>query len=92
MAQTPGPPLASLVSRSYPVSSTRLGDGDLLVLYTDGLVERRGEVIDEGLDRLRDQVSKRPESVCEAVAKYLAEGIDDPADDTAILCASYHLT
>lgn len=92
MAQTPGPPLASLVSRAYPVSSTRLGDGDLLVLYTDGLVERRGEVIDEGLDRLRDQVSKRPESVCEAVAKYLAEGIDDPADDTAILCASYHLS
>ena len=92
MAQTPGPPLASLVSRSYPVSSTRLGDGDLLVLYTDGLVERRGEVIDEGLDRLRDQVSKRPESVCEAIAKYLAEGIEDPPDDTAILCASYHLS
>jgi serine phosphatase RsbU (regulator of sigma subunit)/PAS domain-containing protein len=31
-----------------------LSHGDLLLLYTDGLVERRGEGLDDGLDRLLD--------------------------------------
>lgn len=33
-------------------SIASLGDCERLVLYTDGLVERRGEVLDTGLDRL----------------------------------------
>ena len=32
--------------------------GVTLVLYTDGLVERRGEVIDDGLGRLADAVGR----------------------------------
>jgi anti-sigma regulatory factor (Ser/Thr protein kinase) len=32
--------------------------GSLLVLYTDGLVERRGETVDAGLARLRDVVAR----------------------------------
>ena len=30
-----------------------IGDGGILVLYTDGLVENRGQDIDDGLARLR---------------------------------------
>lgn len=33
--------------------STMLNDGDVLVLYTDGLIERRTETLDVGLDRLQ---------------------------------------
>ncbi|WP_447645276.1 PP2C family protein-serine/threonine phosphatase [Nocardioides zeae] len=51
-------------------SSVELPPGSLLLLYTDGLVERRGEVLDTGLDRL-----------CEALTELLAE---DP--DTEELC------
>ncbi|MGE0731889.1 MAG: SpoIIE family protein phosphatase [Acidimicrobiia bacterium] len=36
-----------------PEATARLEPGERLVLYTDGLVERRGERIDVGFDRLR---------------------------------------
>ncbi len=46
------PPLGTTTS---PIKSRTLqiDDGSILMLYTDGLVERRGEDIDEGLARLR---------------------------------------
>jgi hypothetical protein len=37
-----------------PERTTRLSRGDTVVLYTDGLVERRGEHLRTGLDRLVD--------------------------------------
>ncbi len=39
--------------------STTLAIGDALVLYTDGLVERRDEALDLGLERLRGAVQSR---------------------------------
>jgi sigma-B regulation protein RsbU (phosphoserine phosphatase) len=58
--------------------------GAALVCYTDGLVERRGEVIDAGIERLRETV--RPdaaEPVCAAVMAHL--GVELPTDDVAVL-------
>jgi hypothetical protein len=52
-----GPPLG--VHRDdarYSEGATSLGSGDVLVLYTDGLIERRTESIDAGLDRLRESL------------------------------------
>lgn len=40
--------------RSRPVESDRLDPGGVLVLYTDGLIERKGESLAVGLDRLQD--------------------------------------
>ncbi|MBA2950930.1 SpoIIE family protein phosphatase [Streptomyces himalayensis] len=37
-----------------PQASATYGRGDTLVLYTDGLIERRGEDLDAGLNRLTD--------------------------------------
>ena len=47
-----GIPIGAVDSVSYGEVDADLGDGDLLVLYTDGLVERRGESLDVGLERL----------------------------------------
>jgi serine phosphatase RsbU (regulator of sigma subunit) len=46
------PPLGAVAEPGYHTMTAALAPGDRVVLYTDGLVERRGESIAEGLDRL----------------------------------------
>ncbi|MER7759654.1 PP2C family protein-serine/threonine phosphatase [Streptomyces sp. NPDC097619] len=48
-----GPLFGVLPGHEYATATVALEPGDLLVLYTDGLVERRGEDIVEGIDGLR---------------------------------------
>ena len=48
-----GPPLAVADTPcARPLGTARLSRGDTLVLYTDGLVEHRGEALDRGIARL----------------------------------------
>jgi anti-sigma regulatory factor (Ser/Thr protein kinase) len=42
--------------RRVPAASASLPAGSLLLLYTDGLVERRGESLETGLERLRSVI------------------------------------
>ncbi|GAA4885236.1 PP2C family protein-serine/threonine phosphatase [Kitasatospora terrestris] len=72
-----------------PQAAVPFAPGDLLVLYTDGLVERRGEDIDTGLDRLVASVRRHhglpgPGELADAVLGDLlpAEGA---TDDTALV-------
>jgi GAF domain-containing protein/anti-sigma regulatory factor (Ser/Thr protein kinase) len=61
--------------------------GTAVVLFTDGLVERRGEPIDVGLGRLRDVIAAQDEieALCtQALEQLLTEG---PADDVALVAA-----
>jgi phosphoserine phosphatase RsbU/P len=68
-----------------------LPPGGLLVCYTDGVVERRGELIDVGLERLRASVLPGPaEAVCAAVMA--AVGAEHPFDDMALLTIRRPLT
>jgi serine phosphatase RsbU (regulator of sigma subunit) len=53
-----GPPL-TVPTRARVDAETEISVGDLLVLYSDGLVERRGEGIDVGLERLRAAAADR---------------------------------
>jgi len=56
----------------------------VLLLYTDGLVERRGEIIDDGIERLRTVVgSGSAEAVCARVMTALVA--EQPTDDVALL-------
>ncbi|MGO4604241.1 PP2C family protein-serine/threonine phosphatase [Terrabacter sp. 2YAF2] len=68
------------------------GAGDLLLLYTDGLVERRGESIDIGLRRLQaaaDELFTAVDDLTDLddVLAKLTESVSDPdrQDDVAVL-------
>ena len=65
-----------------------LAPGDRLVLYTDGLVERREEPIDVGLDRLVAAAGSLPEDL-DAAVDALVERMRPPQgvvrDDTAVI-------
>ncbi|MER5963529.1 PP2C family protein-serine/threonine phosphatase [Streptomyces sp. NPDC002057] len=66
-----GPLLGALPGYAYETSSTRLRSGDLLVLYTDGMVERRGEDVTEGIARMAHAVeaaaSMEPRTLIDAL-------------------------
>ncbi|MGW4498715.1 PP2C family protein-serine/threonine phosphatase [Micromonospora sp. NPDC004336] len=65
-------------------STVDLPPGAVLVCFTDGLVERRREIIDVGLEHLVDMVRPAPaEQVCATVMAAL--GTDQPTDDIAML-------
>jgi serine phosphatase RsbU (regulator of sigma subunit)/anti-sigma regulatory factor (Ser/Thr protein kinase) len=67
-----------------------VADGSLLVLYTDGLVEKRSRDIDEGLGRLRDIFGPgSPEQPLEDLCKATLAGVWDAEhrDDIALLVA-----
>ena len=64
--------------------------GSFLVLFSDGLVERRGEIIDVGFARLGAAFAAAatldPANLCEALIEQSLPRTGGD-DDTAILCA-----
>jgi phosphoserine phosphatase RsbU/P len=67
------------------VTRLRLPPGAVLCLYTDGLVERPGRVLDDGLDALCQAVAAGPaETVCATVLQALV-GREPCPDDTTLL-------
>ena len=68
-----------------PVTSLPIPPGTLLCFYTDGLMERRGELIDDGLARLCRAVTPQPaEEACATVMNALV-GSGPARDDIAVL-------
>lgn len=76
-------PLATFEIPRRPEATTPLPPGSTLVLFTDGLVERRGEDIDEGFTKiatiLADTAEKLPRQVADSVLSALRPegGYDD---------------
>lgn len=83
------PPLGARPEHeSRPQSRTGFTDGSTLVLYTDGLVERRHEDIDTGLRRLADSLSRHRAAEPDDLADALLSDLVPPAgitDDTALV-------
>ena len=52
LSSAPGLPLGVDGAATYVSGATVLGDGDRLVLYTDGLIEGRTDSLDDGMERL----------------------------------------
>jgi serine phosphatase RsbU (regulator of sigma subunit) len=80
-------PLGVPGQASRATFSCQLDPGAVLLLYTDGLVERRGASITEGLDRLAragGAAGHDPEVACDRVVEAMLGG-DGPVDDVALL-------
>ncbi len=85
----PAPPLGigdgEVESRQFQIE-----DGSLFVLYTDGLVENKGQDISDGLARLRDIFGPgSPTRPLEDLCKATLDGVysDHQRDDIAVLIA-----
>lgn len=88
MYEVKGAPIGFLRQRMTRVTMTvELAEEDTLVLYTDGLVERRGESIDEGIERLRRALADNHRLGVEALADVLLECCleSENDDDVALM-------
>ncbi|MDQ3901537.1 MAG: SpoIIE family protein phosphatase [Actinomycetota bacterium] len=87
-----GGPLGIPGRPPYPQAATRIEPGACLLLYTNGLIERRGQVIDEGLDHLAFTAAQlRAEPPTTLLDGLLASALPEtgPADDIALVAARY---
>jgi CHASE1-domain containing sensor protein/transcriptional regulator with GAF, ATPase, and Fis domain len=66
--------------------------GSVLVAYTDGLIEVRGEAIDISVERLRTQVAAAPGTQAEVIADHLLHCClagREPDDDVALVVVAH---
>jgi PAS domain S-box-containing protein len=75
--------------RPRPEARVTLERGDLLALYSDGLVERRRRPPREGMDALGAEVAQRRDEPAGELAAEVARALHDPAhaDDVCLLVA-----
>ncbi|HTX29756.1 MAG TPA: SpoIIE family protein phosphatase [Solirubrobacteraceae bacterium] len=83
---TPGAPLGGFPYGSCPEQEFTLNTSETVVLYTDGLVERRGIALTETIEQLASVLSRArsPEHACQLAVQEMVspEGL---ADDMAIV-------
>jgi serine phosphatase RsbU (regulator of sigma subunit) len=77
----------------YGEASIALTPGATIVMYSDGLIERRGESLDVGLARLSDAASHHAAmNDTDALAARLVEELTagaDVQDDIVVVCARW---
>jgi anti-sigma regulatory factor (Ser/Thr protein kinase) len=81
------PPIGAFGSAPYQEATAKLEPGTTLALYTDGLVEVRGENLNTGLDRLSEAARtgpEDPEGLCRHVIDALL-GNRTASDDVAFM-------
>jgi serine phosphatase RsbU (regulator of sigma subunit) len=81
-------PLCSLPGRRRTEGTTQLQTGATLILYSDGLIERRGELIDLGLGRLARAAHHfrelDPDALCDTLMRELLAD-QDVLDDVVVM-------
>jgi anti-sigma regulatory factor (Ser/Thr protein kinase) len=83
---------AGLSGAPRPRDELVLKPGDSLIMYSDGLIERRGEPITSGMDRLATAATmladhEWPERPAGALASVLSD--EERTDDVVVLCLGY---
>ena len=85
--ETPvGPPVGVIPGATYESTSIALPPNATLLLFTDGLFERRGETVDDGMARRQESVS-RHRGPLDALLDGVVEDLLGPraTDDAAIV-------
>lgn len=82
--ETEGPVLGLMASATFSVSSGRLGRGDALLMYTDGLVETPQRDISLGIDKLLGQGERMLRTGFENGAHRLIDELESMNDDRAL--------
>jgi serine phosphatase RsbU (regulator of sigma subunit)/anti-sigma regulatory factor (Ser/Thr protein kinase) len=84
----PGAPLG--LGGRWQTGVVRLEPGDTILMFSDGVVERRGHALNEGLDALvtaaASSVSGDPRNLCSLATAAVAEPTDD---DVAVLAVEH---
>jgi serine phosphatase RsbU (regulator of sigma subunit)/anti-sigma regulatory factor (Ser/Thr protein kinase) len=87
LSDSGGPPLGTAGGQPYDEQAVTLSSGESLLLYTDGLIERRGHQLSEGetaLVEIATASPDEPELKCQAITSRLTQDIAIP-DDIAVL-------
>lgn len=85
-----GPPIGARTAAAYEARVSQLRRGSRLLLFTDGVFERRGETIDVGLERLRNAAGPPAGSLQAWVERLTTDlGIGAGQDDAAILAVRW---
>ncbi len=87
--ERPGPPLALYEGHGYESSSIEVRPGDRIVMFTDGLVEKRREHLDVGLARLAQLAASYAGLAPQAFVETLAGLVTQRFDDLALVCIDF---
>lgn len=83
-----GPVLGVWADATYPEATAVLDPGEGVLFFTDGLIERRDSLLQEGLDRLSEAVEKNidqsSQDLCDGMVQALFD-TDDREDDVCQL-------
>ena len=86
------PPLGVPNDEGHGLASSQLAPGATVVLYSDGLIERRGEIIDAGFERLAASalrhVGAPPGALADAILADLTGDVEI-ADDVIVVCVRW---
>jgi anti-sigma regulatory factor (Ser/Thr protein kinase) len=82
-----GAPIGVSTESRRTATTVRLDDEQTILFYTDGLIERRGESIDQGLDRLVHVIDEHRDEPVLRLVDLAIEGSADPrrGDDIAVV-------
>lgn len=89
LAGAHGPVLGPVERASYSAGRVEIGEGDILVMYTDGLIERRGQDIESGMARVQQLVAQwsGDESLPAACRQLTQTLAPPPRDDDVCMVA-----
>jgi len=85
LSENQGPVLGLIDDYHYEPTRGRMGVGDAMLLYTDGLVETRGRDIMLGIDKMIGRAERLLQSGFDGGAKRLVEALGTADDDRALI-------